>query len=146
MVEKEDIVNFVSSWKNGILNIGDIYKKGGDYKKEADLFLKRHYLFDIEDVLFKPTLTREIIFRNSFESAKSYFVKGEINEDKGFAIQNWQSVELLELNSIIEENLIVAMGKICFRSDQVTNVAFTFVLKNIDNELKIKIHHSSLIQ
>ena len=50
MVKKEDIINFVSSWKNGILNIGNIYKKGGDYKKEADLFLKRHYLFDIEDV------------------------------------------------------------------------------------------------
>ena len=146
MVTKEDIINFVSSWKDGILNIGDIYKKGGDYRKEADLFLKRHYLFYIEDVLFKPTLTSEIIFRNSFESAKSYFVKGEIDEDKGFAIQNWQSIELLELNTIIEENLSVAMGKICFRSDQVTNVAFTFVLKNINNELKIKIHHSSLIQ
>ena len=38
MVKKEDIINFVSSWKNGILNIGNIYKKGGDYKKEADLF------------------------------------------------------------------------------------------------------------
>tara|TARA_Y100000287_G_scaffold153038_1_gene129085 strand:- start:145 stop:585 length:441 start_codon:yes stop_codon:yes gene_type:complete len=146
MVKKEDIINFVSSWKNGILNIGNIYKKGGDYKKEADLFLKRHYLFDSEDVLFKPTLTSEIIFRNSFESAKSYFVKGEIDEDKGFAIQNWQSIELLELNTIIEENLTIAMGKICFKSDQVTNVAFTFVLKNIDNEFKIKVHHSSLIQ
>ena len=49
-------------------------------------------------------------------------------------------------NTIIEENLTIAMGKICFKSDQVTNVAFTFVLKNIDNELKIKVHHSSLIQ
>ena len=114
--------------------------------KKKLIFLKRHYLFDSEDVLFKPTLTSEIIFRNSFEGAKSYFVKGEIDEDKGFAIQNWQSIELLELNTIIEENLTIAMGKICFKSDQVTNVAFTFVLKNIDNELKIKVHHSSLIQ
>ena len=113
MVKKEDIINFVSSWKNGILNIGNIYKKGGDYKKEADLFLERHYLFDSEDVLFKPTLTSEIIFRESLEGAKSYFVKGEIDIDKGFAIQNWQSIELLELNTIIEENLTIAMGKIC---------------------------------
>ena len=47
----------------------------------------------------------------------------------------------------IERNeLIVVMGALKFKPhelDEVTVVAFTFVLVNVDDSLKIKAHHSS---
>ena len=56
---------FLDSWKESVIEIGKIYLDGGDYKKCAENFLSTHYAFDIEDVLFKPTFTKEVIFRNN---------------------------------------------------------------------------------
>ncbi len=72
----DKIRQFLNSWKNGVIEIGKVYTDGGDYKKCAENFLSAHYTFDIEDVLFKPTFTKEVIFRNKKDDALSYFVKG----------------------------------------------------------------------
>ena len=96
--------------------------------------------------MFKPTLTREEIFRNSFDRALSYFIGGDIDEDKGFAIQEWKSIDTDQMNILIEDELIIAMGVLSFKSDEVLKVAFTFMLKESNSDLKIKVHHSSLIK
>jgi len=93
--------------------------------------------------LFKPTLTREEIFRNSFDRALSYFIGGDIDEDKGFAIQEWKSIDTDQINILIEDELIIAMGVLSFKSDEGLKVAFTFMLKESNSNLKIKLHHSS---
>ena len=59
-----EIKNFLNSWKDGVIEIGRIYLDKGDYVKQADKFLSHHYAFDTEKVLFKPTFTKEVIFRN----------------------------------------------------------------------------------
>jgi len=142
----KQIDEFLSSWVKGVIDIGKIRKDGGDYIESAKDFISAHYAFEETDVLFKPTFTKEIIFRNNKNHALSYFVSGDISEDKGFALRPWESIQLEELNTCIEENLIAAMGTFKFKpyeTEEVTLVAFTFIFQNFGNTLKIKVHHSS---
>tara|TARA_B100001057_G_scaffold265755_1_gene265939 strand:+ start:612 stop:1055 length:444 start_codon:yes stop_codon:yes gene_type:complete len=142
----EKIKQFLNSWKDGVIEIGKVFFDGGDYKKCAENFLSVHYAFDNEEVLFKPTFTKEVIFRNKKDDALSYFVRGSIDEDNGFALKPWESIDLVELNSIEEDSLTVAMGTFNFKpvnQDVITLVAFTFLLIKDEGFLKIKVHHSS---
>ena len=145
-ITKTDVELFVDSWRQGVLDIRRVYDNKGDFQEQASKFLETHYLFETESVLFKPTLTREEIFRNSFDRALSYFIGGDIDEDKGFAIQEWKSIDTDQINILIEDELIIAMGVLSFKSDEVLKVAFTFMLKECNSDLKIKVHHSSLIK
>ena len=145
-ITKTDVELFVDSWKQGVLDIRSVYDNKGDFQEQASKFLRTHYLFETESVFFKPTLTREEIFRNSFDRALSYFIGGDIDEDKGFALQEWKSINTDQLNILIDGVLIIAMGVLSFKSDEVLKVAFTFMLKESNSNLKIKVHHSSLIK
>ena len=124
------------------------YKKNENYKNMALEFINKHYLFNEESVLFKPTLTNKTIFRNSVDDALSYFIGGKYSEDTGFALKAFESVTIDETNTIIENDLIAIMGILDFKLMSPTEhmrVAFTFILKTTESGLKIKIHHSSLI-
>ena len=140
------IEEFLNSWTNGVIEIGQVFLENGDYKSCAEKFLSTHYAFDHADVLFKPTFTKEVIFRNTKELALSYFVKGGITEDKGFALKPWGEITLQELNTSEQDGFPVVMGTLNFKPvgiDEVTLVAFTFLLIEVDGLLKIKAHHSS---
>ena len=145
-ITKTDVELFVDSWRQGVLDIRSVYDNKGDFQEQASKFLKTHYLFETESVFFKPTLTREEIFRNTFDRALSYFIGGDIDEDKGFALQEWKSINTDQINILIEGALIIVMGVLSFKSDEVLKVAFTFILKESNSGLKIKAHHSSLIK
>ncbi|MDC2994301.1 hypothetical protein OA259_02185 [SAR86 cluster bacterium] len=67
----DNIRQFLNSWKNGVIEIGKVFVDDGDYKKCAENFLSTHYAFDIEEVLFKPTFTKEVIFRHKKDDAFS---------------------------------------------------------------------------
>jgi hypothetical protein len=145
-MSSNEIEHFLNSWIDGVIEIGRVYLEGGDYEKCAEKFISSHYAFDNEEVLFKPTFTKEVIFRNSKELALSYFIGGDIPEDNGFALKPWERIKLEELNAIEENNLIVAMGTLSMKPvnmEENTMIAFTFLLINIDDSLKIKVHHSS---
>ena len=147
-MSSNQIEHFLNSWKDGVIEIGRIHLEGGDYEKSAELFVSTHYAFDSEEVLFKPTFTKEVIFRNSKDLALSYFIGGEVAEDKGFALKPWEEIRLEELNIIEQDNLMVAMGTLNFKPlnlEQNTLIAFTFLLIDTDDSLKIKVHHSSPI-
>jgi len=147
-MSSNQIDDFINSWKDGVIEIGRVYLEGGDYEKCAVKFISSHYAFDSEEVLFKPTFTKELIFRNSKDLALSYFITGDIAEDNGFALKPWGKIKLEELNSIEENNFIVAMGTLNLRPvnmEEITKVAFTFLLINVDGSLKIKAQHSSPI-
>tara|TARA_B100001109_G_scaffold114617_1_gene93424 strand:+ start:299 stop:745 length:447 start_codon:yes stop_codon:yes gene_type:complete len=145
-MELEIINEFLSSWSKSVIQIGKTHREGGDYIKSAKLFLDTHYAFEETDVLFKPTFTKEVVFRNNKKDALSYFVGKDISEDNGFALKPWSSIQLDELNTLIEEDLIAAMGTLKFKpyeTEETTLVAFTFIFRKIDEGLKIKVHHSS---
>lgn len=143
-----NIYEFLNSWKDGVIGIGSVFKSDGDYKKEATSFIDKHYAFNESNVLFKPTFTKQVIFRNNKEDALSYFIKGDIIEDNGFAIKPWKSIEPLEIHINIEESFSIAMGVLelsPFSDENPTKIAFTFILDEFDNGIKIKAHHSSPI-
>ena len=147
-MSSNQIEHFLNSWKDGVIEIGRIHLEVGDYEKSAELFVSTHYAFDSEEVLFKPTFTKEVIFRNSKDLALSYFIGGEVAEDKGFALKPWEEIRLEELNIIEQDNLMVAMGTLNFKPlnlKENTLIAFTFLLIDTDGSLKIKVHHSSPI-
>jgi|TARA_B100000530_G_scaffold80693_1_gene48902 hypothetical protein len=147
-MSSNQIEHFLNSWKDGVIEIGRIHLEEGDYEKSAELFVSTHYAFDSEEVLFKPTFTKEVIFRNSKDLALSYFIGGEVAEDKGFALKPWEEIRLEELNIIEQDNLMVAMGTLNFKPlnlKENTLIAFTFLLIDTDGSLKIKVHHSSPI-
>ena len=145
---KQDLFEFIKSWTDGLSMIRTAYEKNEDYKNIALEFINKHYLFNEESVLFKPTLTNKTIFRNSVDDALSYFIGGKYPEDTGFALKAYESIDIKETNTIIEKDLIAIMGILDFKlvnSDESMKVAFTFVLKSSETGLKIKIHHSSQI-
>lgn len=147
-MSSNQIEHFLNSWKDGVIEIGRIHLEEGDYEKSAELFVSTHYAFDSEEVLFKPTFTKEVIFRNSKDLALSYFIGGEVAEDKGFALKPWEEIRLEDLNIIEQDNLMVAMGTLNFKPlnlKENTLIAFTFLLIDTDGSLKIKVHHSSPI-
>ena len=148
MPTKQELFDFIKSWIDGLSMIRTAYEKNEDYKNMALEFINKHYLFNEESVLFKPTLTNKTIFRNSVDDALSYFIGGKYPEDTGFALKAYESVNINETNTIIEKDLIAIMGILDFKlvnSDESMKVAFTFVLKSSETGLKIKIHHSSPI-
>ena len=147
-MDESKIKEFLSSWTKGVIEIGQAYSNKENYEKEALKFLSKHYAFKTQQILFKPTFTKEKIFRNSLEEALSYFIKGEFTEDNGFALKPWEQINLKELNILNEENLSSVMGTLSFKpvsSSDTTLVAFTFVFCLEEEEIKIKIHHSSPI-
>ena len=145
-MNESQIKEFLDSWVKGVIEIGQAYSKKEDYEKEALKFLSMHYAFKTQQILFKPTFTKEKIFRNSLDEALSYFVKGRFSEDNGFALKPWEEINLQELNILNEKNLSSAMGTLSFKpvsSSETTLVAFTFIFCLEGKEIKIKIHHSS---
>tara|TARA_B100001057_G_scaffold311626_1_gene311635 strand:+ start:1291 stop:1737 length:447 start_codon:yes stop_codon:yes gene_type:complete len=145
-MNKNIVIEFLNSWTEGVIEIGKVYQKGGDFKAIAGIFIEKHYAFSEANVLFKPTFTSEKVFRNNKADAISYFIKGNISEDKGFALKPWETIELDELNFLLDDNFIASMGTFLFKplnEDEVTKVAFTFIFTKINNSLKIKVHHSS---
>ena len=139
---------FLNSWAKGVIQIGNDFVAEKDYMETALDFLSTHYAFDEEPVLFKPTFTKEVVFRNTKEAALSYFVKGYIEEDNGFALKPWEDISLEELKESKLNGLKAVMGTLKFKpaqSNDTTVVAFTFLLKEVGGKLKIKVHHSSPI-
>ena len=145
-INSTEVEDFLNSWKDGVIDIGIAYQKGNDYKEKARTFIETHYAFDIGDVLFKPTFTNDVVFRNNVEDALSYFVAGDISEDSGFAIKPWEEIKTSEVSFILDHNLCAVMGILNLKhlnSENDTKIAFTFILVKDNDELKIKIHHSS---
>ena len=56
-IDRNDVKNFLGSWAEGIISIGSSYTEDDDYREKAISFLKDHYAFAHDEVLFKPTFT-----------------------------------------------------------------------------------------
>ena len=144
-----EVEEFLNSWKNGVIDIGIAYQEGNDYREKARAFIETHYAFDIGEVLFKPTFTNDVVFRNNHEDALSYFVSGDISEDSGFAIKPWEDIQASEVSFILEDNLCAVMGVLNLKplnSAKKTRIAFTFILVKDNDTFRIKVHHSSEIK
>lgn len=147
-ITKQDVLDAQKAWGEGIVAISDVFVNKGDFKARAEQHIKELYAYEQSDVLFKPTLASDDQFRETFDQALSYFVGGDISEDKGFAIKPWSNVRFGEQQIITDSDSAVAMGNYFFTpvgSDEETKVEYTFgYMKDEDGKLRINVHHSSL--
>ncbi|MGL5081785.1 MAG: hypothetical protein ACRC8A_09890 [Microcoleaceae cyanobacterium] len=143
------------AWIDALVNIGRVYKEGGDYKKVANDVLSNLYDYDNGQVLFKPTLAFGAnTFRLNREAAAAYFIGGNPNfpEDKGFALKPWvrgkyDNAGEGEDGVIIHNDIAITMGNVFLYDEQgnETVVDKTFVFKQgNDGKLRLIVHKSAL--
>lgn len=147
-ITKQHVLDAQKEWGEGIVAIGKVFQEKGDYKARASKHIKDLYAYDQSEVLFKPTLASEDQFRETFDEALSYFVKGSIKEDGGFAIKPWSNVRWGQQQIITDSDSAVAMGNYFFTpvgEKEEVKVEYTFgYMKDSDGKLRINVHHSSL--
>lgn len=146
-ITNNEVAQAQQTWGNAIVSIGKAYTEKADYKKVASDVVDNLYGYQAGEVLFKPTKAAEDQFRETGQQAKSYFVTGAVNEDKGFAIQPWSKVRFENSGTFIDSDSALAMGNYFF-TDANTNkeakVEYTFgYFKDKDCKLRINLHHSS---
>ena len=144
---QDRVTQFKTDWGKGIVEIGKIYKDGGDYKAAARKHIENFYAYGDETVLFKPTLASKDQFRGTFDEALSYFVGGSIAEDNGFAKAPYTDVRWENEGMVFSGDMALSMGNYYFTKTDGTEVKveYTFGIEQMDDgDLKIVLHHSSL--
>ena len=148
MITKEDVVSIQKKWSDGLLDIVNQHQNNLDFTSCASEFIDRLYDYQNTEVLFKPTLAKEIQFRNSKDAALSYFIGNNSNfsEDNGFALKGWSNVKWENSGIQLFENIAIAMGNYYFTNNEGTiKVEFSFVYKKDNNgDLRIILHDSHL--
>lgn len=148
MITKEDVVSIQKKWSDGLLEIVNQHQNNLDFTSCASEFIDRLYDYQNTEVLFKPTLAKEIQFRNSKDAALSYFIGNNSNfpEDNGFALKGWSNVKWENSGIQLFENIAIAMGNYYFTNNEGTiKVEFSFVYKRDNNgDLRIILHDSHL--
>ena len=147
-ITEKDVIDAQETWANAIVAIGKEYKNKGDYKAVAANTVDTLYGYDEGKVLFKPTKALDGQFRLTEEEALSYFVKGKVAEDTGFALQPWSKVRFENAGVSVGCSDAVTMGNYYFtdaNTGKETKVEYTFgYRRNNDGKLLIDLHHSSL--
>lgn len=147
-ITKEEVTAAQKVWGDGIVAIGSAYTDKQDYKAVAEKHVDTLYAYGQGEVLFKPTKAAQQQFRPSKAEALSYFVTGDVPEDKGFALQPWSAVRFENAGIIIRSDCAIAMGNYFFtdaKTGQETKVEYTFgYIRNDAGQLVINLHHSAM--
>ena len=147
-ISRKDVMDAQETWGKAIVAIGKAYKNRGDYKALAANTVDNLYGYDEGTVLFKPTKAAKEQFRVTEAQALSYFVKGVVPEDKGFALQPWSKVRFENAGISLSCKDAVTMGNYYFtdaNTGKETKVEYTFgYRRSKDGKLLIDLHHSSL--
>lgn len=147
-ITKQDVLDAQKSWADGIVDIGRVFLANGDYKTRAIQHIKTLYAYDESEVMFKPSLASDVPFRKTYDHVLSYFVGGEIPEDKCFAIRPWSKVRFGEQQIVVNVTSATAMGNYFFTpsdSDDEMKLEFTFgYLVGKEGRLIINLNHSSI--
>jgi hypothetical protein len=148
-VSSAEAMEALEQWGKGLISIAKAYSEKRDHVSVARSVLDRSYAYADTQVLFKPTLATKPMFRETFESALSYFIGGnpDFAEDRGFALTPWTHVEFDIAGIVSGKSHAIVMGnKILTRNDgHVLIVNFTMGFTRLPTgALKINVHHSSL--
>ena len=147
-ISRQEVIEAQDAWGKAIVKIGEVYNNGEDYQELATKTLDQLYGYDEGIVLFKPTKASADQFRLTEEEAISYFVRGVVPEDLGFALQPWSQVRFEDVGIILHCDSALAMGNYYFtdaNTEEETQAEFTFGYRRDSNgNLVIELHHSSL--
>lgn len=147
-ITAEEVEAAQKAWGEGIVTIGKTFTDEGDFKAAADEHIKKFYAYGADaTVLFKPTLTSDDQFRETFDEALSYFIGTEGTEDKGFAIKPWTAVRWENNGTVVDSDSAMSMGNYYFTDTDGndTKVEYSFgYVRDENGDLKINLHHSSV--
>ena len=143
------------AWCDGLVQIGKVYKEGGDHKTAASRFLDKLYDFKEGKVFFRPTLAvAPKAFRTTKEGALAYFIGGnpDFPDDKGFALAPWVKArydnDVEGSNAIqIHGDIALAMGNVYLigadGKEVMVDKVFAF-RRCSDGQLRLIVHKSAL--
>ena len=143
---QDEIIQAQQKWIQTILHLSQLHHDNSLNKSIAEKHLDELYDFSSE-IQFKPTLAKTHPIRKTKDEALSYFIKGCIQEDSGFALKKWTHIEIVHQTIRILQPLAIAMGRYHFILDHSETIPadFTFVYhKHPHQHLKIITLHSSL--
>ena len=145
---KEKIIEAQKKWSEGIIKMGELSDNRSSLENFTTNFLDEMYDFENNQLLFKPTKASSIQFRNTKEMAMSYFIAGEnreCGEDDGFALSKWNKITFENNQINVQGNLGFAMGNYLFENESTKiKVEFSFGYREINDSVKIFLHHSSI--
>ena len=146
-ITEAEILAAQEAWAAGIVAIGKASVEGGDYTAAARQHIADLYAYGEGKVLFKPTKAAADQFRGTSDEALSYFVRGGIAEDQGFAINPWTAVRFENEDLVIDSDSALAMGNYYFTDPDGNEVKVEYsfgYIRGADGRLRINLHHSSL--
>jgi len=148
MVTRDDVERIQAAWGQGIVEIGASSTWEEAHTKAEEMILE---LYNIADgsLLFCPTKVSIVPFRQTLESAVSYFVGNNPNysEDAGFALEPWVGVRFENAGIITRQDNAIAMGHYFFQRKDGSEVMVEFTFSYIvgtNGNLMIELHHSAL--
>ena len=146
-ITQDEVTAAQKTWGDSIVEIGKAYQSDRNYQAVADNLVTELYDYDEGEVLFKPTKASEDEFRLDKAEAVSYFVRGVVPEDDGFAIQPWSKVRFENAGTILNCDSALSMGDYYFTDantgEEVKAEYSLGYRKDSDGELYINLHHSS---
>ena len=127
-ITQADILSAQTTWGSAVIAIGNAYGTGSNWtaaSASAAAALDAAYNYDTGRVLFRPTLTGvPHTFRNTKESAHSYFVSGAF-DSYGFATVNrWQSVTFTSMSYQYYNNVAFSQGYVTFATASGVSSSF----------------------
>lgn len=144
-ITDEEIIALQGEWSKWVILIGEKFRLKEDYQTPTEIFVDT--LYDYPNmVLFKPTKASDIPYRYNREGAVSYMIGGLYEEDKGFALAPWASIEWTNAGILHYDKVSLAMGQYTFVNDTGIEVVAEFTIgcvKDQFGDLKIVLHHSS---
>lgn len=138
VVNAEDVKAAQKAWGDGVIEIGQYYAKGWDYKTRAALFLSSAYAYGAgRTVLFKGSEVATDPFRRDMDGALSYFVGGNARfpADTGFALKPWTRVTFENYGLIQGVQKAWLMGTFVFWADDGTFSEAQFTFGFVQNAL-----------
>lgn len=136
------------AWADMVIEIGEVYLSGGDYRGQAALLIQDIYDFQKGDALLKPAFASARPVRDTAEEALSYYVGGVVWEDRGFALKPWRKIRFGKQRMSFGMGTVTMMGTAHLtpaRSAMETSLDFTMGFRRDSRgRLRLKLHHSSL--
>lgn len=144
----DDIIVFQQKWSQSIIKMGTYKKNKPKLYRYCNKSIDKLYN-KCPTVLFKPTKAKVNPFRRLKNEIISYFITGDIKQDKGFVLNEWQSIQWYNTNIIIRKDYAICQGNYKFisKSPSISDIVaeYSFVLeKDKNNKLKLILHHSSV--
>jgi len=151
-ITENDVIFARQQWCAGLLDIGKVFREGGNYQARANQFIDDLYDYQEGRVFFKPTLAYgDRTFRPTKAGALSYFI--DRTADAGFALKYWKSCTFgsnaggsgIQIHGNIAINMVTThLIENTRYMPKPTTVDTTFVFrKGSDGRLRLCVHHSS---